>query len=50
MTQKGIAIGCLLITMTKFGPSGTQTFQSMFPNEVKDICEAWATYCEHIKG
>jgi len=34
----------------EFGPAGTPTFESMFPNEVKDICEAWVTYCEHIQG
>ena len=34
----------------EFGPGGTPTFESMFPNEVKSICEAWATYSEHIQG
>jgi len=34
----------------EFGTAGTPTFESMFPNEVKDISEAWATYCEHIEG
>jgi hypothetical protein len=34
----------------EFGPTGAPSFQSMFPNEVKDISEAWATYSEHIQG
>ena len=34
----------------EFGPAGTPTFQSMFPTEVKNICEVWATYSEHIQG
>ena len=35
---------------SEFGPAGTPTFQSMFPNEVQNIFEAWATYSEHIQG
>ena len=48
--QKGDCNWMFIDHNTEFGPAGTPTFQSMFPSEVKDICEAWVMYCEHIQG